>query len=154
MSVYFLDSSAVAKRYISEIGTLWIRQITNPEIQNDLFIARITWVEVLSALARRQREGSLSAETVESIRSVFAIHIERQYGVLEIDRELTNLAGDLVGQYPLRAYDAVQLAAALRLKSTLNQAGLSDPIFLTADQRLLDIAIAAGLPCDNPNQHP
>ncbi len=154
MTIYFLDSSALAKRYIAEIGTPWIRQITDPATQNNLFIARITWVEVLSALARRQRESSLTSDTVAQITTVFATHVTQQYAVLEIDAVLIELAGNLVKQHPLRAYDAVQLAAALRLKSTLNQAELTDPIFLTADQRLLDIAQAAGLPCDNPNQHP
>jgi uncharacterized protein len=58
VTTYFLDSSALAKRYLPEIGSPWIRQITDPANQNDLFIARITWVEVLSA--RRQREGAPS----------------------------------------------------------------------------------------------
>jgi uncharacterized protein len=57
-------------------------------------------------------------------------------------------------QYPLRAYDAIQLAAALQLKTTLNQVGSPDPIFLTADNRLLAIAQAIGLPTDNPNNYP
>jgi uncharacterized protein len=36
VTTYFLDSSAIAKRYIPEIGTSWIRQITDPASQNDL----------------------------------------------------------------------------------------------------------------------
>jgi uncharacterized protein len=99
------------------------------------------------------REGFLDDATMTQIKTVFQIHVDRQYRVLEVDRELTNLAGDLVTQYPLRAYDAMQLAAALRLKSTLNQAQLPDPIFLTADKRLLTIAQSAGLPGDDPNQY-
>jgi uncharacterized protein len=154
VTIYFLDSSAIAKRYIPEIGTPWIRQITDPASQNDLFIARITWVEVLSALARRQREGSVSRNDVHRAIDIFAIHVDQQYGFVETDRLLTEAAGDLVRQYPLRAYDTIQLAAALQLKTTLNQAGSPDPIFLTADNRLLAIAQATGLLCDNPNQHP
>ncbi|MBE9013406.1 type II toxin-antitoxin system VapC family toxin [Pseudanabaenaceae cyanobacterium LEGE 13415] len=154
MTVYFLDSSALVKRYIPEMGTFWIRQLCDPNHQNNLFIARITWVEVLSALARRQREGFITSSNVTQIISIFATHLTQQYRVLEIDRTLADLAGNLVTQYSLRAYDAVQLAAALKLKATLNQAQLPDPVFLTADQRLLAIAQSAGLPCDNPNQHP
>lgn len=154
MTIYFLDSSAIAKRYIPEIGSSWIRQIANPALPNDLFIARITWVEVLSALARRKREGSLSNNDVNQAITTFTTHVEQQYGFLEIDRTLTELAGNLVTQHPLRAYDAIQLAAALRLKFTLNQSQLPDPIFLTADQRLLTIAQATGLPTDNPTNHP
>jgi predicted nucleic acid-binding protein len=154
VTVYFLDSSALVKRYIPEIGSSWIRQLTDSSVQNDLFIARITWVEVLSALARREREGFLTSYTVSQITTIFATHLAQQYRVLEIDRVLIDLAGNLVTQHPLRAYNAVQLAAALRLHASLTQAQLPAPIFLTADQRLLTIAQAAGLPCDNPNQHP
>jgi uncharacterized protein len=154
VTIYFLDSSAIAKRYIPEIGSSWIRQITDPASQNDLFIARITWVEVLSALARRQREGSVSSNDASRAIRIFATHVDQQYGFVEVDRVLTEAAGDLVMQYPLRAYDAIQLAAALQLKTTLNQVGSPDPIFLTADNRLLAIAQATGLPTDNPNNYP
>jgi uncharacterized protein len=154
VTVYFLDSSALVKRYIPEIGSSWIRQITDPSHQNDLFIARITWVEVLSALARREREEFLTSNNVNQITTIFATHLAQQYRVLEIDQTLIDLAGDLVTHYPLRAYDSIQLAAALRLQTSLTQVQLPDPIFLTADQRLLAIAQASGLPCDNPNQHP
>jgi uncharacterized protein len=58
VTIYFLDSSAIAKRYIPEIGSSWIRQITDPANQKDLFIARITWVEVENILpALKQQLG-------------------------------------------------------------------------------------------------
>jgi hypothetical protein len=59
VSAFFLDSSALAKRYVSEPGSAWIQAITTPEAHHQIVIARIAWVEVLSALARRQREVSL-----------------------------------------------------------------------------------------------
>ena len=60
VTAYFLDSSALVKRYVAEVGTAWIQAMTVPAARNALLIARITWVEVLSALIRRQREGGLS----------------------------------------------------------------------------------------------
>jgi hypothetical protein len=30
VAAYFLDSSALVKRYVAEIGTAWIRRITEP----------------------------------------------------------------------------------------------------------------------------
>jgi predicted nucleic acid-binding protein len=47
----------------------------------------------------------------------------------------------LLRTHPLRAADALQLAAALRLA----QAGASDLMFLTADARLADAAEIEGL---------
>ena len=154
MTLYFLDSSALVKRYVTETGSGWMRALTDPGARNQLAIARITSVEVLSAIARRQRESSLPADDVTQARLAFRYDLDMQYQVGELDRELADLAGTLVSQHPLRAYDAVQLASALRLQQRFVQAGGSPLIFLTADDRLIAIAQAEGLEADNPNQHP
>ncbi len=62
-------------------------------------------------------------------------------------------ARDLLEQYPLRAYDAVQLAAGLTANDALLAAGLPALIFLAADTRLLSAAAAEGLGTDDPNAH-
>jgi uncharacterized protein len=62
VSFYFLDSSALVKRYVTESGSSWIESVVSAEAGNTIFIARITWVEVFSALSRRQREERLTAD--------------------------------------------------------------------------------------------
>ncbi len=131
MTVYFLDSSALVKRYVPEIGTTWIQALADPDASNQLYIARITWVEVLSALARRQREGSLNTTQITQIFIAFRHHLNAQYRVIELTETVTELAGQLVSQHPIRAYDAVQLASAISLRTTLIQAQLPDLVFLT-----------------------
>lgn len=54
----------------------------------------------------------------------------------------------------LRAYDAVQLAAALTANDALVTADLSPLIFVAADNDLLAAARAEGLAADNPNLYP
>ena len=154
MSLYFLDSSALVKRYVTETGSAWIRDLTNLEARNPLIVARITWVEVLSALARRQREGSLTPDDVTHAIRAFRYDLNMQYQVSEADPALAEAAGDLVISHPLRAYDAVQLASALRAQSNLARIGAPALTFLTADDRLLAIAQIEGLHTDNPNHHP
>ncbi|GAB4184122.1 MAG: type II toxin-antitoxin system VapC family toxin [Coleofasciculaceae cyanobacterium] len=154
VSAYFLDSSALVKRYVPETGSAWIQAIANAATGNLLIISRITWVEVLSALARRQREGSLSATDVHLIIQRFRYDLNHQYQVVELDRTVMENAGQLVNQYPLRAYDAVQLASVLRIQPTFATATSTSLVFLTADDRLLTIAQTAGLLTDNPNHHP
>ncbi|WP_445241306.1 type II toxin-antitoxin system VapC family toxin [Microcoleus vaginatus] len=46
VNAYFLDTSALVKRYVPEIGSEWILSITDPARDNDLAISQITWVEV------------------------------------------------------------------------------------------------------------
>ena len=63
-------------------------------------------------------------------------------------------AGQLVNQYPLRAYDAVQLASVLRIQPAFALTTSTSLVFLTADDRLLTITQTAGLLTDNSNNHP
>ena len=85
VNAYFLDSSALVKRYIPEIGSAWLNAIASPSTGNLIIISRITWVEVLSALARRQREGSFSEADVDLIIQQFRFDLNNQYQVVEFD---------------------------------------------------------------------
>jgi hypothetical protein len=155
VNAYFLDSSALVKRYVPEMGTAWMQAIADAATGNLLIISRLTWVEVLSALARRQREGSLNAIDVNLFIQQFRFDLNNHYQVVEINQILAESAGQLVNQYPLRAYDAVQLASVLRIQAAFAAMTTSTPlVFLSADDRLLAIAQTAGLLTDNPNNHP
>jgi uncharacterized protein len=154
VDVYFLDSSALLKRYVPEVGTAWVQSITDSQNQNRLIVAHIAWVEVCSAIARRQREGSVSDVQANQILMAFRFHWNSQYFTAAIDETVVNLAGQLVNKHPLRAYDAVQLSAALSIRNEINPADVTSFHFLTADDRLLAIAQSENLLVDNPNWHP
>jgi predicted nucleic acid-binding protein len=148
---YFFDSSALVKRYVTEIGSAWVQAMTHPQAGHQLLLARITWVEVLSALARLQREGNLAAITINQTIETFRYDWETQYRVVELDQLLTEMAGRLVQGHPLRAYDGVQLAAALRIRAALVNAASATFTFVTADWRLLAIAQSEGLVTIDPS---
>ncbi|KAM3089841.1 type II toxin-antitoxin system VapC family toxin [Phormidesmis sp. 146-35] len=153
VDAYFLDSSALLKRYVPEVGTAWIQSIADAQSQNLLIVAHIAWVEICSAVARRQLEGSISSIQANQVLTAFRAHWNSQYFIVAIDHTVIDLAGQLVNQHPLRAYDAVQLASALSLQGQLTPPNTS-LTFLTADTRLLAIAQAENLLADNPNLHP
>ncbi len=143
------------KRYVPETGSAWIRALSAPNPGDSLIIARITWVEVRSALARRQREGSLTPTDATLIIQRFRSDLNNQYQVIELDATLAETAGQLVGQYSLRAYDAVQMASVLFLQLdaryyTIHLFDFSHWL----DDRLSAVAISLGLLTDNPNHHP
>ncbi len=139
---------------LREAGSAWVQAITALRARNKLIIARITWVEVLSAFARRQREGSLLPADVARAIQAFRYDLDTQYQVVELDRALTEIAGQLVGRHPLRAYDAVQLASALRIQPAFARTKSSPLTFVTTDDRLVAAAQAEGLLADNPTRHP
>lgn len=153
MKIFFLDTSALAKRYVNETGSQWLRTIIDPASQNRLMIARITWVEILSAFARLKRDGKLSLSEADLAVRIFKYDWNTQYQVIEMDSTLAEVAGELVQRYPLRAYDSVQLASALRIYSFLSQIQPSVFVFVSADNRLNDVARSEGLQVQNPNEH-
>ena len=61
MALYFFDSSAIVKRYVQETGTGWVNAIVDPATGSELWLARLTGAEVVSAIARRERGGGISA---------------------------------------------------------------------------------------------
>lgn len=154
VNAYFLDSSALVKRYISEIGTSWVLSITNPSASNYLSVVEITLVEALSAIGRRQREGNLSGDRVDVILEDIRFDFDNLFQIIKIDKNLIERAGELVLQYPLRAYDAVQLASALQVRSLLTSFPDIQLIFVSADDRLLNIALTESLLTENPNNYP
>jgi predicted nucleic acid-binding protein len=153
VNAYFWDSSALVKRYVVETGTSWVQATTRLSARNALIVARITWVEVQSALARRQREGSLSSEQVARAMRAFRYDWNAQYRVVDLDQSLVELAGQLVSRHTLRAYDAVQVASALRIQPSFAGSQLASLTFVGSDDRLLVAAEAEGLQTDNPNHH-
>ena len=41
MTIYYLDSSALVKRYISEVGSTWVLELFDPALDNEIFVAAI-----------------------------------------------------------------------------------------------------------------
>jgi hypothetical protein len=62
VAVYFFDSSALAKRYVQEVGTSWVRRLTCQVASNHIYLARITVVEMTAAIA------STSAPFLRSVK--------------------------------------------------------------------------------------
>lgn len=154
MTHYFLDSSALVKRYVVEAGTHWVRSITFPGARNIILIAHITPIEIVSGTMRRRREGSISARTSRATRLLVDRHTSREYRVVGLTGSIVRRAEDLLELYALRAYDSVQLASALESNIRLIAAGLTSLIFVSADNRLLTAATTEGLLTDDPNLHP
>lgn len=154
MATYYADSSVLVKRHVTEIGMPWVQARTDPSAGNLFLTSRISVVEVISALNRRQREGSLPAAEYLRIVSDFEVLCATASQLVEVTDEVTVRSRLLLEQHALRAYDAVQLASALLADRTIRATGEPPLTFLAADERLLTAARAEGLAVDNPNWHP
>lgn len=154
MIVYFMDSSALVKRYVTETGTNWIKSIVNPLSGNHIHIARITGAEVVSALSRRMRGSSITAAAGSAAIAEFRSHFANEYVTLDITTSLIESAISLAETHALRGYDAVQLAAALEVNIDSMALGMASTTLISADADLNAAATAEGLAIDDPNTHP
>jgi predicted nucleic acid-binding protein len=154
VSRYYLDTSALVKRYVDEAGSDWLRTLTALDQNALLFISRMTIVEVISAFARRLRDGSLTREEFAAARDALQGDCLDEYRVMPPTLDIVNLACALLERHPLRAYDAIHLATALDAQQFLLSHSDLSVTFLSADDRLNRAAAAEGLAVDNPNLHP
>jgi uncharacterized protein len=131
-----------------------VTAITSSGVGNEIFIVRISAVEVVSALVRRIRGGSIDAADGVAAIAQFKADLQNEYQVVETTEVLVDRAMSLAEMHALRGYDSVQLAAACELHAVLTANGLPPLTFVSADIALNAAAVAEGLVTDNPNSHP
>jgi hypothetical protein len=150
---YYLDASALVKRYVDERGSEWIRAMMDSEEETLFFTSRMTIVEVISAFSRRVREGTLTVEDFASARDMFRSDCLDDYQVMPPSLAVVDQACALLERHPLRAYDATHLATAIGAQAFLTEKEYPLVTFLSADNDLNEAAKAEDLTVDNPNRH-
>ncbi|MBI3182665.1 MAG: type II toxin-antitoxin system VapC family toxin [Myxococcales bacterium] len=136
--IFFLEASAMVKKYIAEPGTERLETLVRT--RRDLAVCRVTHVELPAALARRARAGDLSREVARRHAAQYEADAA-SLRIVELRPPVLILAAKLVWNHALRAFDALQLGAALHL-GRASQAPLT---FVAADGPLCDAAQAEGL---------
>jgi len=134
--ILFCDTSALVKLYVAEDGSKAVRRAVDQA--EAVAVSRLAWVELHAALARRGRESPDDQQALEEIKRQFNKDWP-QFVVLEVNQTLVELASEYADAFGLRAYDAVQLASAGRLRDQL--AGLC---FACFDRRLNQAASILG----------
>lgn len=125
---------------------------------NAVYMARVTTLEVVSAIVRRSRGGSITPADAAASVAQFKLDAARDYRIIELAPATANRAQTIAETYYLRGYDAVQLASALFVRDQLLAAGAVSAtvacVLISADDNLNNAARAEGLSVDNPNNHP
>jgi len=136
--VIYLDTSALIKRFVNEKGSPLVRSIV--QRKGAIATAKIAYAEIFAGLTRKLREGNLSktqyALACRQFESDWHAYLR-----VELEDDILLLARDLIQRRPLRGFDAVHLASALRLKVALGE----EITFAASDERLLKAAEAEKL---------
>jgi predicted nucleic acid-binding protein len=136
--ILYLDTSALAKRYLAEVGGPDVRQWISQA--RPIATGIITRAELAAAIHRAGRLGWINA--VESAAALSLFRAEWDLlGRLPVSEATVRRADELAGRHGLRGFDAIHLACALLFQEALGEA----VTMATYDRLLWQAASAEGL---------
>jgi len=141
--IYFLDSSALVKRYVAETGTDLVTTLL--EDKEKLAVSWLALPETLAAITRRAKGSAVSDADLTRVRTQFALDWQKML-VIDVAGAPLNGVETLIARHALRGADSIHLASAL----WLGQATKTPVIFVAADTELLAAANAERLETINP----
>jgi predicted nucleic acid-binding protein len=154
MAVYYLDTSALVKRYLAERGSAWMQAITDYAAGNVLITGRLTGPELIAAIWRKRRAGEVMVADADRAAGLFRVDWQRQYQIIEIDPPIADRAMLLIDTHVLYGYNAVHLATALTINEQLRARGYPELTIVAADARLERAAAAELVKTENPESYP
>jgi predicted nucleic acid-binding protein len=151
MNSFFLDGSALAKRYVPEIGSALVDVILDTVAEQRIYLLNIGYAEVVSVLVRKKNAGGISAAGFNQALLGLEREVIRSLGkhLLAFDNSVVSDALVFIVKHAINATDAIVLRVALDIAQLL-RAGGDDLVFVASDQRLLRAAQAEGLSTYNP----
>ncbi len=153
MPIYYLDTSAIMKRYRTEIGSDVVDEIFDGLTDSDeLATSYLTLLEVNSAATRLLKGRVIAQSVYRRILSRFTLDIFNDaVTLLPIQNELIDSAIDIAGEYALRSLDALHFASALiAIRMSSDSQGL---FMVSADRELLEACESYGILTLNPQSN-
>ena len=132
----FLDSSALAKRYVAEPGSDLL--LARSQQAAEVLISVLCAPELISGFNRLRREGRLSTSQYGKLKRELAADA-REATVVEMTQAVVSRTVFCLEKTPLRASDAIHVASAIESMCEL---------CLTAARRQHKAALAVGLPAE------
>ena len=142
MALYYVDTSALVKRYHLEQGSDRIDRLF-ADANAGLVMAGFALTELTSALDRKCQEGLLTGEGLAQVLAVVAWDVLAEFWLVELDRAHVRLSQSLILSHHLRTLDALHLAVIVSIKDL-------HPVLVSADVRLLQAAGKEGIELLNP----
>jgi predicted nucleic acid-binding protein len=148
MSIFYLDSSAWVKYYVSESGSQWIERFWS--LRPPCACSDLGLVEILATLARRQKEkpvvGGAYEQIIHEVRLQFLA-----FQAVPLSAEVLATASEMARKRALRGADCVHLASAIHIRRVTTSRAVT---FIASDMELLGAASAEGFPTLDPTEDP
>jgi predicted nucleic acid-binding protein len=148
LKVYFLESSALAKLFVMEDGSQAMIDLVESIAQPQKLLSSLGFVEVHSAIRRRERAGELTPAYADQAIGAMAAEIPLMMEQT-INPSVIETSRLMIDRHALRALDAVQLASCHVARATI---GFTDLVFVASDNALLAAAQKEDFAVWNPEK--
>jgi predicted nucleic acid-binding protein len=151
MHSFYLDASALAKRYVPETGSPLIDEILDNVPGDRLYVLNVGAGEVVSILVRKRNAGVITDAYFRQALLDFETEIVRSADInkLPVSNRLATSSFSVIVAHSINSTDAITLRSALAIAQKL-RAGGDDLVLVASDLRLLRAAQAEGLNTFNP----
>jgi len=140
----FLDTSALAKRYVQEPGSEALENLFSAGV-SEVYVSTLALPEFGAALSRKLRDKELAKKSAEHALSELEKDWDNVFTKVPLTDTVAKSAVSLAIQHPLKGADAVHLATAMAA-----DAGL----LVASDQQLIKTAKKVGLKAYDPEEGP
>lgn len=149
--LFYLDASALGKRFAPEVGSQLVDHIFAKIAMDRLAVLSIGLLEVSSILVRKRNSGALTPSSYATAFALFDAELLKSTAIARVVAHDILVLHSLpfIDGYSLKATDAIVLRSALDLAANERASG-SDLVLVSSDRRLIAAAQAEGLLTFNP----
>jgi predicted nucleic acid-binding protein len=148
MAIFYLDTSAILKRYRTEKGSAVIDDLYNQQAEHDaLLTSHFSCLELESVAIRAVKGKLLTREAYNSLLGGLARDIGEYLLVTSFSPDQLTEAIHFARAHALRAADAMQFAAAIDANRTVIGGAF---VFVVSDKELLSAARASNMSTLDP----
>ena len=140
----FLDTSALAKRYVQEPGSGELSELLT-SITSEIFISTLAFVEFASAMGRKLRNKEIAKARVGEAIKELEEDWYKVFAKIPLEDILAEKAAAIALEHSLKGADAVHLASAQAIGVEL---------FVASDNKLILVAKKMGINSYNPESGP
>ncbi|MBI1928919.1 type II toxin-antitoxin system VapC family toxin [Candidatus Poribacteria bacterium] len=151
MNYFWLDASALVKRYVPETGTPVVNYLFSRVPLHQMICLLESVGEVISIFVRRRNTGAITITRFHQVKQVFRAEVSHCADVEKIyptPGQITR-SWELIELYSLNSTDSIILRCVLDKAIELRASG-HNLVLVSADARLLKAAQAEGLLTFNP----
>lgn len=151
MNYFFLDASALVKRYHQELGSDVVNHLLDELLASSperVAISPLGLAETVSVLNRRKNEGRIPHQLFQLIVARLLLEA-RAVAVQSVDDDLILECIPFIMKHNINSADALYLHQALSLQHLLRPVE-HDLVLVASDRRFLRAAEAEGLAVINP----